>query len=388
MKVRLKAGKDKKLLNYYPFGYAADILEAEAGIVNGDLVDVHAESGTFVGRGYYNENGSIPLRMLTLRREPVDLKFFEKRINRALERRKSISGTNAMRILHAEADGMPGVVVDRFGDTLAVQLRNLGVEKQREVILEALRNVTGAGSAFERSDTGERGKEGLEQTKGTLWGDLPAKVEFFEDDLSFEFSPMESQKTGFFLDQRDNRRLMRSFITPGMKFLDVYSYVGAFSLHAARAGAKTLAVDKDSTALHTLETLAKRNNVASEVGMRMGDALEVLGAIEKEGRKFGAAVFDPPTLAKRKDDVSNAKRIFADGCAKVMRMLEPGGILLVSSCSHYMRLEDMLDACRLAAGQAERQAEVLTATYQPADHPWMLLVPESLYLKSLLLRVE
>lgn len=388
MKVRVKAGKDKKLLNYYPFGYAGDILEAEAGIANGDLVDVHAESGTFIGRAYYNENGSIPLRMLTLKREPVNLKFFEKRIHRALERRKNIVGTDAMRVLHAEADGMPGVVVDRFGDTLAVQFRNLGVEKQRETILEALKNVTGASSAFERSDTGERDKEGLEQTTGVLWGEVPARVTFFEDDLNFDFDPLNSQKTGFFLDQRDNRRLMRSFIKEGMKFLDVYSYVGAFSLHAARAGAKTLAIDKDSFALQTLEGLAKRNNVDGSVGMRMGDALEVLGAIEKEGRKFGAAVFDPPTLAKRKDDVSNAKRIFVDGCAKTMRMLEPGGVLLVSSCSHYMRLEDMLDACRLAAGLAERQVEVLTATYQPADHPWMLLVPESLYLKSLLLRVE
>ncbi len=388
MKVRIKAGKDKKLLNHYPFGYAGDILEAESGISSGDLVDVHADSGAFIGRGYYNENGTIPLRMLTLRREPIDLKFFEKRINRALERRSGIIGTNALRILHAEADGMPGVVVDRFGDTLAVQLRNLGVERQRDLILEALKNVTGASSAFERSDTGERSKEGLEQTKGVLWGDVPSQVEFFEDDLSFAFSPMGSQKTGFFLDQRDNRRLLRSFVTSGMKFLDVYSYVGAFSLHAARAGAKTLAIDKDPLALQTLENLAKRNNVAGEVGMRMGDALEVLGAIEQEGRKFGAAVFDPPTLAKRKDDVSGAKRIFADGCAKVMRMLEPGGILLVSSCAHHLRLEDLLDACRLAAGQAERQAEVLTATYQPADHPWMLLVPESLYLKSLLLRVE
>lgn len=389
MRVQLKAGRERKLLGRYPFGHAGDLLSADAGIAAGEVVDVHAENGAFVGRGYFNAQAGTPLRMLTLDREAVDANFYKKRVEDALARRAGrIHGTNALRVVHAEADGLPGVVADLFGDVLAVQLRNAGVERHRDVILAALHEVTGAASAYERSDTGERGKESLELQSGPLWGELPARVEFFEDDLQLSFSPFEAQKTGFFLDQRDNRRLMRSLVNPGDTFLDVYSYTGAFSLHAARAGAKALAVDKDPVALGTLERVARASGVERAVGSRLGDALEVLAALEAEGRHFDLAVFDPPTLAKRKDDVPRAKRIFTEGTARVMRMLRGGGQLLVSSCAHYLRLEELLDATRVAAGEAGVRAEVVAVTYQPADHPWMLAVPESLYLKSLLLRVE
>jgi 23S rRNA (cytosine1962-C5)-methyltransferase len=388
MKVTLKAGKEKKLLNHYPYGHSADIASADSGLGFGEVADVHAESGAFVGRGYFNEHGATPLRMLTLKRENIDQAFYEKRIARALERRKNISGTNAMRVLHAEADGMPGVVADKFGDVLSVQMRSAGVERHRDMILAALKKVTGLSAAYERSDTLERRKEGLELKTGTLWGEIPKRIEFFEDDLELFFDPWEGQKTGYFLDQRDNRRLMREKVSSGQNFLDVYSYTGGFGLQAARAGATSLALDKDANALKTLEAVARANGLERQTGVRLGDALASLAQLEQEKRRFHNAIFDPPTLAKRKDEVAGAKRIFVDGVSRVLRMLEPGGHLMVSSCAHYLRLEDMLDACRLACGLAEREAEVLTVTYQGADHPWMLLVPESLYLKSVMLRVE
>ncbi|ADV67358.1 class I SAM-dependent rRNA methyltransferase [Deinococcus maricopensis] len=389
MKVRIKAGRERKLLGRYPFGHAGDILDADAGISAGDVVDVHAEGGAFIGRGYFNAEGATPLRMLTLEREDIGEAFYRRRLRAALARREGrITGTDALRVSHAEADGLPGIIADKFGSVLSVQLRNAGVERHRDLILRALREETGATAAFERSDTGERRKEGLDLRAGVLWGDLPDKVTFHEDDLELFFRPLEAQKTGFFLDQRDNRRLMRRLVPEGGTFLDAYSYTGGFSLHAARAGAKAVAVDKDPVALGTLEAVARANGLDRHTGVRLGDAIEVLTQLEREGRTFDAVVLDPPTLAKRKDDVPRAKRVFTDGTARALRMLKPGGHLLISTCAHYIRVDDLLDAARVAASEADASAEVLDVTYQPADHPWLLAVPESLYLKSILLRKD
>lgn len=385
--VTLQPQAVRRILGRYPFGHQKDIADAPTGLETGEVVTVRGPDGSFVGRGYWNAEGATPLRLLTWQDEAIDANFYRRRIEEALRRRAGrITGTNAMRVLHAEADGLPGVVADQFGDVLSVQLRNAGVERHRDLILRALQTVTEASSAFERSDTGERRKEGLALTSGALWGELPETVEFFEDDLTLYFKPLEAQKTGFFLDQRDNRRLLRSLVQPGQQFLDVYSYTGSFSLHAAKAGAKATAIDKDNVALATLEGVARRNGVS--VGVRWGDALEGLTALQKEKRRFDVAVFDPPTLAKRRDDLPRAKKIFTDGTAQMLEMLNPGGSVLVSTCAHYISVNDLLDASRVAAGMAGCGAEVVDITYQPADHPHLLSVPESLYLKSVLLRKE
>ena len=387
LSVTLSPGAVRRIAGRYPFGHSGDIAAADAGIAPGEVVDVRDPGGPLLGRGYFNAEGATPLRMLTWQKEEIDLKFYRARIRAALARRAGrILNTDAMRVLHAEADGMPGIIADQFGGVLSVQLRNAGVERHRDLILRALREETGATSAFERSDTGERRREGLGLQTGILWGDVPERVTFFEDDLKLHFAPMDAQKTGFFLDQRDNRRMMRGLIQPGEHFLDVYSYTGGFSLHAARAGAKAVAIDKDNVALAVLEREAGLNEV--RVGVRWGDAIEQLTGLEKDKRTFSAAVLDPPTLAKRKDDVPRAKRIFTDGAARALRMLTPGGHLLISTCAHYIRVDDLLDAARVASGEAGCNAEVTAITYQPADHPHLLSVPESLYLKSILLKKE
>ncbi|PNY80034.1 class I SAM-dependent rRNA methyltransferase [Deinococcus koreensis] len=383
--VTLNPAAVRRITGRYPFGHRADIASSDPGIAPGEVVDVRAPTGPVLARGYFNPEGATPLRLLSWTGEEIDLAFYRRRVRAALDRRAGqIHGTDALRVLHAEADGLPGVVADQFGSVLSVQLRNAGVERHRGLIVQALRAETGAAAAFERSDTGERRREGLNLTTGTLWGDVPERVSFHEDDLELHFAPMDAQKTGFFLDQRDNRRLMRGLVNAGHGFLDVYSYTGGFSLHAARAGARATAVDKDQVALGALEQAARLNGVS--VGVRWGDALEVLTSLSREKRQFQAAVLDPPTLAKRRDDVPNAKRVFTEGAALTLGMLEPGGHLLISTCAHYIRVEDLLDAARVAAATAGCDAEVTQITYQPADHPHLLSVPESLYLKSVLLR--
>lgn len=387
MNVKIKTQALRRLRGRYPFGHTGDILSAEAGITAGEVVDVLSEENRFVGRGYFNAGGATPLRMLTLQREEINEAFYRRRVREALQRRENqIHRTDALRVIHAEADGLPGVVADQFGSVLAVQLRNAGTERYRELILSALKKETGATAAYERSDTGERRREGLDLKTGELWGEVPARVRFVEDDLELFFEWRTAQKTGFFLDQRDNRRMMAELVQSGQNFLDIYSYTGGFSLHAARRGATTLAVDKDAAALATLEAVARANKL--KAGARLGDALEVLAQLEREKRRFDAVVLDPPTLAKRRDDVPNAKRIFTSAATSALKMLNPGGHLLISTCAHYLRVDDLLDAARVAAGEAETAAQVVAITYQPADHPYMLAVPESLYLKSVLLRNE
>lgn len=386
-RVVIKPTAVRRLAGRYPFGHSGDIQDAPAGLQAGEVVEVRGAGNEALGVGYFNADGATPLRMLSWQAEDIGLDFYRQRVRRALERRRGrVTGTNAMRVLHAEADGLPGVVADQFGDVLSVQIRNAGAERHRDLILRALREETGATSAFERSDTQERRKEGLEYRTGTLWGEIPERVSFVEDDLQLYFAPLDAQKTGFFLDQRENRRLLRSLVQPGQRFLDVYSYTGGFSLHAAKAGAEAVAIDKDQVALGALEGAARANGVS--VGVRWGDALEQLSMLQKEKRRFDIAVLDPPTLAKRRDDLPQAKRIFTQGAESVLKMLSDGGYLLVSTCAHYIRVDDLLDAARVAAGAAGCGAEVVAVTYQPADHPHMLSVPESLYLKSILLRKE
>jgi 23S rRNA (cytosine1962-C5)-methyltransferase len=387
-KLFLKPNRERRLENFHPWVFKDDVERFEGDPKPGEVGEILAASGAFIGTGYINARASIPARILSFKREPINLDFYRKAIRKALEKRGALQNTNAQRVINSESDGLPGVIADQFADFLSVQYRNAGTERHRELISEALKLETKATSAYERSDTGERSKEGLESHVGVLWGDVPNQIDFTEDDIRFRFSPTDGQKTGFYLDQRDNRRRMASMVDASSRLLDVYSYTGGFSLHAASRGATALAIDKDPVALAALEKAASLNQLEKKIALRLGDALEVLDQLVKENRKYTHAIIDPPTLAKRKDEVVAAKRIFTIASKNVLKMLEPGGILMVSTCAYHIKLDDLLEAVRFAGADAKRRLEVLDVTFQPADHPWILQVPESLYLKTLILRAE
>jgi 23S rRNA (cytosine1962-C5)-methyltransferase len=392
-KLFLKPNRERRLENFHPWVFKDDVDRFEGNPEPGEVGEILASNGAFIGTGYINARASIPARILSFKREAINLDFYRKAIRKALERRgatvlNGLGNTNAQRVINSESDGLPGVIADQFADFLSVQYRNAGTERHRDLISEALKLETKAASAFERSDTGERSKEGLESHVGVLWGEVPNQIDFTEDDIRFRFSPTDGQKTGFYLDQRDNRRRMASMIDGSSRLLDVYSYTGGFSLHAAAKGATALAVDKDPVALAALEKAASLNQLEKKIALRLGDALEVLDQLVKEKRSFTHAIIDPPTLAKRKDEVVAAKRIFTIASKNVLKMLEPGGILMVSTCAYHIKLDDLLEAVRFAGADAKRRLEVLDVTFQPSDHPWMLQVPESLYLKTLILKAE
>jgi 23S rRNA (cytosine1962-C5)-methyltransferase len=387
-KLFLKPNRERRLENFHPWVFKDDVDRFEGDPKPGEVGEILATNGAFVGVGYINARASIPARILSFKREPINLDFYRKAIRKALEKRGTLQNTNAQRIINSESDGLPGVIADQFADFLSVQYRNAGTERHRDLITEALKLETKAVSAYERSDTGERSKEGLESHVGVLWGDVPNQIDFLEDEIRFRFSPTDGQKTGFYLDQRDNRRRMASMVDASSRLLDVYSYTGGFSLQAAAKGATALAIDKDPIALAALEKAASLNQLEKKIALRLGDALEVLDQLVKENRKYTHAIIDPPTLAKRKDEVVAAKRIFTIASKNVLKMLEPGGILMVSSCAYHIKLDDLLEAVRFAGADAKRRLEVLDVTFQPSDHPWILQVPESLYLKTLILRAE
>ncbi len=388
--VILKPDRDKKLRNLYPWVYADEIERVRGEASVGEVVQVEGATGEIVGRAFFNPRSHIPVRMLTLEpRQEIDRSFVEARLIAASRRREAYVGnTNAWRLVHAEADGLPGLIVDRFADTLVIQVRNPGMEKLGQVIIRALKHIFAPAGIYERSDVQAREEEGMEPRAGVVSGQVPDKIQVYEDDIRFEISVSAGQKTGFYLDQRDNRRLLRSIIAPGAHVLDVYSYTGAFSLHAARAGAQAVAVDKDRDALQMLEANARLNGLGDHIGARWGDALEVLADLGREKRKFTHIVLDPPALAKHKNDVPRVKQLFTEMTSRALRVLEPRGTLFLSTCAYHLSADDLIESARRAANDLRRTCEVMTITYQPADHPWILQIPETLYLKTLILHVD
>lgn len=388
--VRVKPDRVKKLRNQYPWLYADEIAEIHGEPQSGELVDLQDPRGEFIARAWYSPTSHIAARLVTYDTvEKINRAFFEKRLERALARRENaIANTNAMRLVHGEADQLPGLVVDRYAEQLVVQFRNAGVENSRREILQALKKVFPSQGAFERSDTQARIEEGLEARVGLLYGEVPDEIAIYEDDAQFVVNPQAGQKTGFYLDQRDNRRLLRGMVGQGSRVLDVFSYTGGFSLHAAKAGAQALAVDKDRVALEQLEKNARTNNVSARVGARWGDAEKILAQLAQEERSFTHIVLDPPTLAKHKNDVPPARQLFMRLTTSALKLLEADGILFLSTCAYHISVDDLVQVSRIAASDVSRRARVLTVTYQPADHPWILQIPETLYLKTLVMRVE
>lgn len=388
--VLLKPDREKKLRNWYPWVYADEIQAVEGEAEAGAVVEVKDARGEFVCRAFFNAASHIPARVLTLdARDKIDRAFFEERVRAAVARRVGrVVNTNALRLIHAEADALPGLIVDRFADTLVVQIRNPGLERCRDQIVRALKAVCAPAGIYERSDVEARAEEGLAPRVGPVWGQVPDRLEVHEDDVCFEVNVQAGQKTGFYLDQRDNRRLLRAWCTRDERVLDVYSYTGAFGLHAARAGAQCLAVDKDGAALQLLEANARRNGLADKIGARWGDALEVLSDLAREQRAFTRIVLDPPTLVKHKNDVPRVKQLWVQLVGGALALLAPRGILFLSTCAYHVSVNDLIEVTRIAAHDAHRRIQVLTVTYQPADHPWILQIPETLYLKTLVVQVD
>ncbi|MGC8904559.1 class I SAM-dependent rRNA methyltransferase [Thermus sp.] len=378
LRVVVKPGKERKVRNFYPNLYRDELQEVpeEAGVAEAVAAD-----GDFLAVGYLDPRSRVPFRAYRFDRGPLNRAFFRQRFARALRKREGLG--SAYRLVHGEADGLPGLVVDRFGEVLVVQVRTRGMEALREAWLPALVEAVAPKGVYERSDLEARRQEGLPERVGVLYGEVPEVLEVEEDGFLFPIPLALAQKTGFYLDQRENRRLLEAMVRPGERVLDVYSYVGAFALRAARKGAYALAVDKDLEALAVLDRAALRTGL--RVDIRHGDALSVLKTLEGP---FHHVLLDPPTLVKRPEELPAMKRHLVDLAREALRLLAPEGYLWLTSCSYYLKAEDLLEVARRAAADRGVRLRVHALTHQPKDHPWSLHVPESLYLKTLILQED
>jgi len=383
--VKLKPGKSKKVRKFYPLVYKDEIADIAPSVEDGDLTALLDERGKFLAWGTYSAKSHVAFRALTLNDEPIDRDFFAKRFQLALAQRRNLQPVaNAFRLVHAEGDFLPGLIVDRYAGILVLQVRTKGMERLRTLWLEPLIELTRPEGVYERSDMEGRREEGVEPFKGLVYGSVPDKVEIAEHGLRFLVDVKSGLKTGFYLDQRDNRKLAQSLVQPGERFLDLFAYTGAFSLYAAAKGAECVAVEQHPHLVELGVEQAKLNG--AQVNFRCGNVFEELPRLAAEGQKFDFIVIDPPAIAKSEKQLPSLRKAIHRVVKDALQVLKPGGRMLVCSCVYHMDWTDLMETVRFAASDMDVPLRLLAQTTQSCDHPIRLHIPESQYLRCLLLQ--
>jgi len=391
-KVVLKKGKEKSLLRRHPWIFSGAIKRVEEPFQDGDVVDVVDAKGKFLARGYINTRSQITVRILTWQEEEIDAAFWRRRLEIAIKAREGLflpGHTEAVRLVNAESDGLPGLVVDQYGQYLVIQFLTLGIERWKETITELLWELLKPKGIYERSDVDVRLKEGLEPVAGLLRGEEPPdRLEIRENGLKFWVDVKRGHKTGFYLDQRENRLRVKGFAL-GKEVLDAFSYTGAFGVYALSGGAKRVVhVDSSKDALEMAKANVELNGFpVRDENFVEGDVFEVLRKWRQEGRLFDLIILDPPKFAHSKEQVDDAVRGYKDINLMAMGLLRPGGILFTFSCSGLVPPELFQKAVFWAALDAGREVQVIGKMSQARDHPFSLNFPEGEYLKGLILRV-
>jgi 23S rRNA (cytosine1962-C5)-methyltransferase len=394
--VKLKKGREKSLLNRHPWVFSgaedASVDDATDGPAAGEVVDVVDAGGRWLARGYYNAGSNIRVRVLEWDKDvEVDESWWRDRIARAVDRRSALAAdgqTNAYRLVHGEADFLPGLVADRYGDYVVVQLLTAGVERVRGVVVEALEALVEPAGIVDRSDTGPRKREKLQPSTGLIGGKDPGgPIEIIENGRRFLVDFSSGQKTGFYLD----RRVARDFLSAwceGRDVLDAFCYTGAFSVYAGSAGAKSLTlVESSRTALELAEKNLELNEADAKTELLQGDVFEVLREWRDDGPRFDLVVIDPPEFARKRAQADQALRGYKDVNMLAMKLLRPGGVLATFSCSGGVDAQQFTLAVSWAALDAGRSVQFLHRLGQPEDHPVLASAPETEYLKGLICRV-
>ena len=388
-KVILISGKEKKIINFYPNVFKDEVKTIVGDIKNGDVVDVCSSDGAFVGRGYVTDSTSAFVRVLTTKDEKIDKNFILEKIRRAYKKREHLfNETNCVRAFFSEGDGIPGLIIDKFEKYVSVQFRNSGVEAFRQEIINSIKKVMKPKGIYERSDVENRTLEGVEQKTGVIFGEIPERVIMEDNGLKYNIDIIDGQKTGFFLDQRDSRKFIRKYLTKDTRFLDVFSSSGGFSMVALKEGCKKVtAIDKEPHALELCRENYALNEYTGDFVTMEGDAFLLLKTLVGRGEKFDVITLDPPSLIKRKADIHKGRDFFFDLCDDSFKLLSDNGILGIITCAYHISLQDLIEVTRMAASKNGKLLQVIGINYQPEDHPWILHVPETLYLKALWVKV-
>ena len=384
--IRLAPGKENRLQAGHPWIYRSEIARIEGTETPGAIGRILDHRGKFLGQATVNPACQIAGRLLSRDEAPIDDAFFERRIRQALTRcGRSASGPDACRLVFGEGDHLPGLIVDRYGDLLVAQFLTAGMERLRETVLGVLRRVVAPRAIYERSDSSSRRLEGLELRKGFAWGTGETGVWVQEEGLAFFADVAAGQKTGFFLDQRENRQVVRR-LAKGREVLDCFCYSGGFTVSAAGGGATSaLGIDLSETSLAWARQSAERNGLAASCTFVSLNAFDQLRAFAREERRFGLVVLDPPAFTKGRDALEGALRGYKEINLRAMKLLAPGGILVTCSCSYHVDAPTFLEMLRSAAADARREFRLVELRTQAADHPILLAAKETQYLKCAIL---
>lgn len=368
--------------------YAGHLGQVVGQPAAGDLIDVLTPNGRFYGRGFFNPSSKIRVRLLTFEDEPIHEAFWRGRIRQAIRlRQRVVTQSNAYRLIYGEGDRLPGLIVDRYDQTLAMQTLSYGMDCRKDLLADLLVKELDVASVYLRNDAKSRLLEGLPLERGFLHGSGPTRVEIQEGAARFVVDIERGQKTGWFCDQRENR-LAAAKLAAGSEVLEVFCHTGAFGIHAALAGAKSVeGLDVSEETLALAREHAQRNRVDERCTYRAGDAFDEMRNLVKAGRHYDLVMLDPPAFARSKQALSKALAGYKDVNLLGLRLLKPEGFLVTSSCSHPVSEEDLWTAIRLAARDAKREVRLIEQRGQSADHPILASMPETRYLKCFILQV-
>ena len=386
-KVYLNKKINPRIALGHPWIYNNEVDRIAGPIEPGDIVEVYFFDGQLAGRGYINPNSQIIIRLLTRKREEIDPAFFHKKIKEAWDYRQKLGYVENCRLVFGEADGIPALIIDKFNDYFVLQTLSLGIEKWKEAIVTAIQTIFKPKGIYERNDVPVRELEGLVQQKGFLSDPFPTEIIIQENGLQFYVDIENGQKTGYFLDQQDNRRAIKKLVQ-GAEVLGAFTYTGTFEIHAAHYGAKSvLGIDISESAVAQANKNATLNKLDHIVKFEAMNAFDVLKKWGKEGRKYDVVMLDPPAFTKSRNSIDKAVTGYKEINLRGMQMIRNGGFLVTSSCTNLVSPELFLDTVQMAAYDAKKRIRQVTYQTQSSDHPIIWGLENTHYLKFLIVEV-
>ena len=391
--VTLKKGEGRSLKSGGPWIYDNEIDKTTGSFSNGDIVTILDFDGFFLGYGFINTKSKLTIRILSRKKDTViDDTYLEQLVQNAWDYRKQIIDTQSCRLIYGEADFLPGIVIDKFSDVLVVESLALGIDKLKLQILEAVKRVLKKDGIdirgiYERSDAKVRDQEGMERYKGFIGEPFDTKVQIIENGVKYVVDVQDGQKTGFFLDQKNNRAAIQK-ICKDKKVLDCFTHTGSFALNAGIAGAReVLGVDASELGIEQAKANAKLNHLEDRVSFTCADVFELLPSLEEKGEKYDVVILDPPAFTKSRNSVKNAVKGYREINIRGMKLIKNGGFLATCSCSHFMEQELFARTIKEAARGAHKRLRQVEFKTQAPDHPILWAADSSYYLKFYIFQV-
>lgn len=377
-----------RVINGHPWIFGNELGDHEGDYEQGDIVEVYSSNGSFVGKGYINDASQIRIRLVTREKEEeVNNEFFKRRIAEAWKYRQQIGYVENCRLIFGEADQLPALIIDKFNDHFVIQTLALGMDRWKSAIVTAIQEIFSPKGIYERNDVPVRELEGLPQQKGFLSAPFDTNIILHENGLKFHVDIVNGQKTGYFLDQQDNRREI-SRIVAGGDVLEAFCYTGTFSMHAAHYGAKkVLGLDISENAVNIARNNARLNGFEDICSFEAVNAFDVLKVWSKEGRRYDVVMLDPPAFTKSREHIQKAVTGYKEINLRGMKLVKPGGFLVTASCTNLVSPDLFLKTIEMAAKDAKRKLRQVTYQTQASDHPILWHVPTTQYLKFLIVQV-